>query len=90
VLTWIQSRTPREMLGRMMSMLMLTNTGLSPVSQAVSGAVMKVSFAGLFVLAGTGLLFVPLWIARQPGLKAISEGLATDNNYAKELVNSDE
>jgi MFS family permease len=90
VLTWIQSRTPRDMLGRMMSMLMLTNTGLSPVSQAASGAVMKVSFTGLFVLAGTGLLFVPLWIARQPGLKAISDGLAMDNNYAKELVNSDE
>jgi MFS family permease len=38
VLTWIQARTPREMLGRMMSMLMLTNTGLSPVSQAVRGS----------------------------------------------------
>jgi MFS family permease len=84
VLTWIQSRTPRAMLGRMMSMLMLTNTGLSPVSQAVSGAVIKWSFPGLFVLAGAGLLLVPLWTASQPGLKAVSEGLAEDNNSMKD------
>jgi MFS family permease len=77
VLTWIQSRTPREMLGRMMSMLMLTNTGLSPVSQAISGAVIKWSMTVLFVAAGAGLLLVPLWTARQPALKSISEELAT-------------
>ncbi len=91
VLTWIQSRTPREMLGRMMSMLMLTITGLSPVSQAVSGAVIKWSLSGLFVIAGVGLVLVPLWTARQPGLKAVSEGLAMNNNFFyKELANSDE
>jgi MFS family permease len=90
VLTWIQSRTPREMLGRMMSMLMLTNTGLSPISQAVSGAVMKWSFPGLFILAGAGLLLVPFWTANQPGLKAVSEGLASNNNFEKELENTDE
>jgi hypothetical protein len=78
VLTWIQSRTPREMLGRMMSMLMLTNTGLSPVSQAVSGLVSKLSITVLFVSAGAGLLLVPLWAARQPALKTITESLAAN------------
>ena len=90
VLTWIQSRTPRMMLGRMMSMLMLTNTGVSPVSQAVSGAVIKWSFPAMFVLAGAGLLLVPLWTAFQPGLKAVSEELAQNFPVAKELENSDE
>ena len=91
VLTWIQSRTPREMLGRMMSMLMLTNTGVSPISQAVSGAVIKWSFPAMFVVAGAGLLLVPLWTARQPGLKAVSEGLAIRTIIMrKELENSDE
>jgi MFS family permease len=75
-LTWIQSRTPREMLGRMMSMLMLTNTGISPISQAISGAVIKWSITGLFVFAGVGLLLVPIWTAYQPALKIISEGAA--------------
>ncbi len=90
VLTWIQSRTPRAMLGRMMSMLMLTNTGVSPISQAVSGAVIKWSFPLMFVLAGAGLLLVPLWTGFQPGLKAISEELASGNHYGKDLENSDE
>ncbi len=90
VLTWIQSRTPREMLGRMMSMLMLTNTGLSPVSQAVSGAVIKISFSGMFILAGAGLLLVPLWTAFQPGLKAVSDELAMNHHFDKELENSDD
>ncbi|MGB7538762.1 MAG: MFS transporter [Anaerolineales bacterium] len=90
VLTWIQSRTPRAMLGRMMSMLMLTNTGVSPISQAVSGAVIKWSFPGLFLLAGAGLLLVPLWAAPQPGLKAVSEGLAINDHFEKELEDGDE
>jgi len=75
VLTWIQSRTPREMLGRMMSMLMLTNTGLSPISQAVSGAVIRWSLPALFAAAGGGLLLVPLWAASQPALERVSEEL---------------
>ena len=77
-LTWIQSRTPREMLGRMMSMLMLSNAGLSPISQAISGAVIKMSMTALFLAAGTGLILVPLWTARQPALKSVCEGLAAD------------
>jgi MFS family permease len=78
VLTWLQSRTPREMLGRMMSMLMLSNAGLSPISQAISGAVMKLSMTAMFVAAGTGLLVVPFWTARQPALKVISEELGAN------------
>jgi MFS family permease len=76
VLTWIQSRTPREMLGRMMSMVMLTNTGLSPISQAIAGAAMTWSISGMFVATGVGLVLVPLWAARQPALRTVSEGLA--------------
>jgi MFS family permease len=89
-LTWIQSRTPRDMLGRMMSMLMLTNTGMSPLSQAVSGAMIKWSLPGLFVMAGAGLVLVPLWTAFQPGLKAVSEELSVTNQYAKDLENADD
>ena len=76
VLTWIQSRTPREMLGRTMGMLLLANTGISPVSQAAAGAVMKWSMPVLFLSAGAGLILVPLWMARQPELADISCELA--------------
>ena len=73
--TWMQTRTPKEMLGRMMSILMFSNTGLVPVSQAISGAVGKWDLNILFVSAGTLVLLVTLWAAFQPGLKAFSESL---------------
>jgi hypothetical protein len=39
--TWMQTNTPKDMLGRMMSMVMLAGNGLVPISQAISGAVIK-------------------------------------------------
>jgi MFS family permease len=82
VLTWIQSRTPKDMLGRMMSMLMLTNTGVSPISQAISGAVLRWSLPVLFFAAGSGLILVPLWTAAQPALDQVADGLAEDPRKA--------
>ena len=74
--TWMQTRTPKEMLGRMMSMVMLSGTGLMPISQAISGAVSKWSLTLLFTAAGALILLVTLWAAVQPELKAFSESLA--------------
>jgi len=73
--TWMQTRTPKEMLGRMMSMLMLSNVGLVPVSQAIAGAASKWSLTFLFVAAGALTLLVTLWAAPQPELKEFSENL---------------
>ena len=61
--TWMQTRTPKDMLGRMMSMVMLSSTGLVPISQAISGAVSKWSLTALFVSAGVLILLVTLWAA---------------------------
>lgn len=76
--TWMQTRTPKEMLGRLMSMIMLAGTGLLPLSQAISGAVMKWSVEWLFVGAGALLLLVALWAMFQPGLKIFSGKLAEE------------
>ncbi len=73
--TWMQTRTPKEMLGRMMSLLMFSSLGLGPVSQAVSGAVSKWNLNLLFVSAGALVLLVTFWAAFQPGLKVFSESL---------------
>ncbi len=73
--TWMQTRTPKDMLGRMMSMVMLSSTGLVPISQAISGAVSKWSLNALFISAGVLILLVTLWAALQPGLKTFSESL---------------
>lgn len=75
--TWMQVRTPKQMLGRMMSMLMLSNTGLVPISQAISGAVSKWSLTALFAFAGGLILVLTLFTAPQPGLKTFSNGMAT-------------
>ena len=74
--TWIQTRTPQEMLGRMMSLLMFSSTGLVPVSQAISGAVSNWDVNILFASAGALVLLVTFWTAYQPGFKAFSESLA--------------
>lgn len=73
--TWMQTRTPRAMLGRMMSMLMLASTGLVPISQAASGALSKWSLTSLFVGAGMAILLITTWAALQPQLKTFSNNL---------------
>jgi len=73
--TWIQLRTPKMMLGRMMSIMMLTNTGLVPISQAISGAISKWSLTMLFVCAGVLILLVTLWTAPQPEMRTFSENM---------------
>jgi MFS family permease len=76
--TWMQTNTPKDMLGRMMSMVMLAGNGLVPISQAISGAIIKWSLEALFVSAGVLILLVVLWAASQPGLKVFSEVLAAE------------
>ena len=73
--TWMQLRTPKAMLGRMMSMMMLSNTDLVPISQALSGAVSKWSLTMLFAGAGGLILLVTLFTAFQPHLKTFSDSM---------------
>mgnify|MGYP000914862365 CR=1 FL=1 len=79
--TWIQTRTPKMMLGRSMSLLMLSSAGLVPISQAISGAVGAWSLTFLFVLAGGLIVLVALWTAFQPGLVTFSESLSANNRF---------
>ena len=80
--TWIQTRTPKEMLGRIMSIVMFSNVGLVPVSQAISGAVSKWSLTVLFASAGALVLLVAVWTAFQPGIKTFSENLTGTGHSA--------
>jgi len=73
--TWMQTRTPKKMLGRMMSMVMLSSIGLVPISQAISGAVIKWSLTSLFTSAGVLVLIVTAFAAFHPGLKIFSDNL---------------
>ena len=77
IFTWIQLRTPKDMLGRVMSMLMLASLGLVPLSQAISGAISKWNLTGLFGLAGSLVLLMTFWAAFQPALRSLSEEVIT-------------
>lgn len=85
--TWIQKSTPKEMLGRMMSILIFANTGLIPVSQAISGAISKWNITLLFVIAGGLIVIVSLVAAFQPSLKVFCESLAKPHQAAQPDVN---
>jgi MFS family permease len=77
--TWIQTRTPKTMLGRIMSLLTLSSAGLVPVSQAISGAVGAWNLTLLFVSAGGLIVLVTSWTAFQPALLTFSESLSGKN-----------
>ncbi|MGE5376137.1 MAG: MFS transporter [Bacteroidota bacterium] len=71
--TWIQQSTPRDMLGRIMSMTSLAGMGLIPLSQAIAGTVSKWNLTALFALSGSLLVLVSVWLAFQPGLRLLSD-----------------
>ncbi|MEZ4769676.1 MAG: hypothetical protein R2844_14755 [Caldilineales bacterium] len=76
--TWMQANTPKEMLGRMMSMVLLAGSGLIPISQAISGAVIRHNMEGLFIVAGILIVLVALWAGLQPGVRAFGDELAAN------------
>ena len=53
-----------------------------PVSQAISGAVIKWDLDILFVSSGALVLLLTLWTAFQPALKVFSESLAAQEVLA--------
>jgi MFS family permease len=75
LMTWIQTRAPKEMLGRMMALLILSSTGLFLISQAISGIIIKWNLTLSFALPGVLVLLITVWIALQPELKSFSASL---------------
>jgi MFS family permease len=75
LMTWMQTRTPREMLGQMMALLMFSSTGLVPISQAVAGALSKWNLTLLFTIPGALVLLITIWMGFHPDLKGFSESL---------------
>ena len=76
LMTWMQTRTPKEMLGRIMALLMFSSIGLAPISQAISGVLSKWSLTMLFAIPGILVLLLTIWMAFHPDLKGFSESLS--------------
>ena len=56
IITQLQRMTPKKLLGRVMSLLMLSMYGLGPLSQVIAGSVLHYSLPGLFAGAAAGLM----------------------------------
>ena len=53
---WFQTRSDPQMLGRVMSVVLLFSFGLTPLSYVIAGALIKLSLTGMFVAHGVFLL----------------------------------
>jgi MFS family permease len=60
IISLLQRLTPKELLGRVMSALMLAMVGLAPISQAAAGVLVKLGAPMLFVPAGAGIAVMGL------------------------------
>jgi MFS family permease len=63
LITGLQHNTPREMLGRIMSMVLLANLGLAPLSQAIAGVMLRWNILALFLVASGMLLACAVYLA---------------------------
>lgn len=73
--TWVQARTPHNMLGRTMSLVTFASLGLVSVSQAAAGAIARWDLDTLFLLSGALVLVTTVWSATRPGLRAFTDSL---------------
>jgi hypothetical protein len=60
MITGLQRNTPKEMLGRLMSMILLANFALMPLSQAATGALLRWSVPASFIAASVLLIGLSL------------------------------
>ena len=70
-ISWLQRRTPRAMLGRMMSLVMFAAVGLVPVSTALAGALIGLDLTALFAGAGSLLALAAVIAAMHPAIRAM-------------------
>lgn len=71
MIAWLQKRVSQEFMGRVMSLIMLSSLGLSPLSQALAGILVDVSLTGLFVGAGILLVIVTLYSSTNKAMREL-------------------
>ena len=68
-LTWIQTRIPSALMGRVMSLMMLGSMGLVPVSMLIAGAAVQVSLDATLLVAGFGMALISLASLLSPAVR---------------------
>jgi MFS family permease len=82
LISFLQRQTPKEMLGRVMGLVLFAGVGLVPVSQALVGGLLKLSLDGVFLVAGLLMILLAFWLAAQPATRVISQVLNAQTEAA--------
>jgi len=75
LITLLQQHTPSDRIGRIMSLVLFANVGLVPISQALSGLIIKFDLAGLFIGAGTLMVMLAGWAALNHEARGLGDNL---------------
>jgi len=59
-MSWVQRRIPRQLMGRVMSLMIFGSLALTPISMAAAGVVVTISLEGTFLVSGFGMAAVTL------------------------------
>jgi hypothetical protein len=73
-ITWLQRRTSELMMGRMMSLLMLASAGLLPVSNLLTGALIRIDARSLFLAAGSLMIIMVFLFMLNPAVRVMEDG----------------
>jgi membrane associated rhomboid family serine protease len=73
IVTYFQRTTPPALLGRMMSLFMIAMFAVMPLSQALSGALVRVGVEALFLGAAGGMLAACALAATRPEIRRLGE-----------------
>ena len=85
LITGLQRTTPKEMLGRVMSMVLLANLVFMPLSQTIAGAVLRWNIPTLFLGAGGLLALCAVYLA-VPGIgNLLGSQLAADQTIPTKI-----
>jgi hypothetical protein len=64
------------LLGRLMSLVLLFNIGLTPISQTLAGMISRWNLNGLFAISGLMFLALISWATFQPEFQMVGNILA--------------
>jgi len=70
-ITWLQLRTPAQMLGRIMSVLMFSVFGLGPLSNTIAGALIEWNATAVMVGAGVMMAAVAALTGLSPSIRGL-------------------
>jgi MFS family permease len=80
VITWIQQRIPLDMLGRAMSVITLVLVGTTPVSAAITGALLtQLTIASVLTAYGSLIVLVALLCLSNGTLRSIGTRILSSN-----------